>query len=54
MSREISHIFPASNVASVSFVKGKHCGGRNISSLKNRGQKGKRKGLIVEKNNGVD
>jgi hypothetical protein len=54
MSREISRIFPASNVASVNFGKGKNRGGRNISSLKNRGHKGKRKGLIVEKNNGVD
>lgn len=57
MSREISRIFPSSNVASVSFGKGKSResrGGRNVSSLKNRVQKGKRKGLIVEKNNGVD
>jgi hypothetical protein len=54
MSREISRIFPASNVASVNFGKGKNRGGRNVSSLKNGGKKGKRKGLIVDKNNGVD
>ena len=42
------------NVTSVNFGKGKNCVGRYVSSLKNCGQKGKRKGLIVEKNNGVD
>jgi hypothetical protein len=54
ISREISRIFPSSKVASISFGKGKNRGGRNISSLKNRGQKGKSKGLSLEKNNGVD
>lgn len=53
MSREISRIFPSSNVASSTFGKGKQRGtNRNVSSLKNRKQKGKR--LIVENNNGVD
>jgi hypothetical protein len=53
MSREISRIFPSSNVASATYGKGKQRNAsRNISSLKNRRQKGKR--LIVEKNNGVD
>jgi hypothetical protein len=54
MSREISRIFPSSNVASSTFGKGKQRGSnnRNVSSLKNRKQKGKRS--IVEKNNGVD
>jgi hypothetical protein len=53
MSREISRIFPSSNVASSNFGKGKNRGGRNVSSMKQSGQRGKRKGLIV-KNNGVD
>jgi hypothetical protein len=54
MSREISRIFPSSNVSSTSFGKGKQRGGsRNVSSLGNKGKKnGKRS--IVEKNNGVD
>jgi hypothetical protein len=53
MSREISRIFPSSNVASINFGKSKNRGGRNVSSTKQRAQNGKRKGLIV-KNNGVD
>jgi hypothetical protein len=53
MSREISRIFPSSNVASSTYGKGKHRNSnRNVSSLKNRRQRGKR--LIAEKNNGVD
>jgi hypothetical protein len=54
MSREISRIFPSSNVSSSSFGKGRQRGGsRNVSSLGNRGKRnGKRS--IVEKNNGVD
>jgi len=54
MSREISRIFPSSNVSSSNFGKGKTRGSRNVSSSKQNGHnKGKRKGLIV-KNNGVD
>jgi hypothetical protein len=54
MSRESSHIFfPSSNVASLNFGKGRNRGSRNVSSTKQCGQNGKRKGLIV-KNNGVD
>jgi len=53
MSREISRIFPSSNVASSTFGKGKQrASNRNVSSLKRRQQRGKRS--IVEKNNGVD
>lgn len=51
MSREISRIFPASNVTSANFGKGK-TRQRNVSSAKTI--RGKRKGQIVEKNNGVD
>jgi hypothetical protein len=46
MSREISRIFPSSNIAE------HHNSNCNVSSLKNRQQKGKR--LIAEKNNGVN
>ena len=53
MSREISRIFPSSNVASSNFGKGKNRGSRNVSAIKQNGQRGKKKGLIV-KNNGVD
>jgi hypothetical protein len=53
MSREISRIFPNSNVASISFGKGKYKG-RNVSSLHGKGKnKGKRKNG-KEMNNGVD
>jgi hypothetical protein len=53
MSREISRIFPLSNVASSNFSKGKNRNpNRNILSLNNRNkQRGKRS--IVEKNNSV-
>jgi hypothetical protein len=54
MSREISPIFPSSNVASINFGKGRNHGDRNASSTKQCGQEGgKRKGLIV-KNSEVD
>jgi hypothetical protein len=53
MSREISRIFPSSNVASSTFGKGKQRGGnRNVSSANGCKRGGKRS--IVEKNNGVD
>jgi hypothetical protein len=53
MSREISRIFPSSNVASSTFSKGKQRGGnRNVSSA--NGHKRGGKWSIVEKNNGVD
>jgi hypothetical protein len=54
MSREISRIFPSSNVASTSFGKGKNRNpNRNVSSLGNRNKQGGKRS-IVEKNNGVD
>lgn len=51
MSREISRIFPNSNVASISFGKGKYKG-RNVSSLNGKGRKRNKSGK--EMNNGVD
>lgn len=51
MSREISRIFPSSNVASLSFTKGRPKT-RNVSSA--HSHKGKKKRLIVESNNGVN
>jgi hypothetical protein len=54
MSREISRIFPSSNVASSNFGKGKQRNtNRNVSSLNNRNRSGGKRS-IVEKNNGVD
>jgi hypothetical protein len=50
LSREISRIFPSSNVSSTQFGKGKPR--RSVASA--RTSNGKRKGRIVEKNNGVD
>lgn len=52
MSREISRIFPNSNVASFTFGKGRNKN-RNVSSVNNKGRNGKRKGG-KEMNNGVD
>lgn len=57
MSKEISRIFPTSNVGSISFGKGQRSKGstRNVSSAStNTGKRGKRKGLIAASNNGVD
>mmetsp|Transcript_17387 Transcript_17387/g.32981 ORF Transcript_17387/g.32981 Transcript_17387/m.32981 type:complete len:181 (-) Transcript_17387:786-1328(-) len=55
MAREISRIFPTSNVASISFGRGNNRskGGRNVSSAgRGRGRGGgKRKGTF---NNGID
>lgn len=53
MSREISRIFPNSNVASISFGKGKYKG-RNVSAIKGKGKKKRAGGKNVEMNNGVD
>jgi len=55
MAREISPIFPSSNVASISFGRGNKSKGRNVSSAgRGRGKGGKRKGASGTFNNGVD
>jgi hypothetical protein len=51
MSREISRIFPNSNVASISFGKGKYKG-RNVSLMNGKGRKRNKNGKEI--NNGVD
>lgn len=53
MAKEISRIFPSSNIASVNFGKGKGKG-QNMSSTGTRARCGKRKGGPSNKNNGVD
>jgi hypothetical protein len=58
MTREISCIFPTSNVASISFDRGHESKGHNVSSAgrgRGQGRGGKRKGAPASfNNNGVD